>query len=253
MRMKEYLKGETVAAENCSMRGLCPVGTLCMAEDEMSGPPLFPTAIDINQGDMLWTDLRTEQRVFIVKTGVLSLVAHVSKDWETPFALYGSGAAIGLAELYVPRTTADTYHLKALVPGKVCSFLAKPLRRHLEDLPKPAPEKILSKAFVNMSAAALNQCAIMSKPSLRDRVALLLAILQNLAALSGAHIDVLHITHGEIAQHVMSDRGSVTRLLNKMEQEGDVELGYRSIKVNRSMRPGADEAADICSMPYPLG
>ena len=252
MRMKEYLKGETIAAENCAMRNTCPIGALCMSEDETNGLQLFPTAIEIEQGDMLWTDLRTEQRVFIVKAGVLSLFAHVSKDWETPFALYGSGAAIGLAELYVPRTTADTYHLKALVPGKACSFLAKPLRRRLEGLASPIPEKILSKSFVNMSAAALNQCAITSKSSLRDRIALLLAILQDLAGKSGTHIDVLHITHDEIAQHVISDRGSVTRMLKRMEQDGDVELGYRSIKINESMHPGAEEAADICSMPYPL-
>ncbi len=252
MRMREYLKGEAVAAENCAMRELCPIGSLCMMEDEAGCSHLFPTAIVIGQGDMLWTDLRTEQRVFIVKTGVLSLMAHVSEDWETPFALYGSGAAIGLAELYVPRTTADTYHLKALVPGTACSFLAKPLRRHLEELPKSVPEKILSKAFVNMSAAALNQCAIISKPLLRDRIALLLAVLQNLAARGGVYSDTLRITHSEIAQHVMSDRGSVTRQLKKMELDGAVELGYRSIRINNSMRPGAKEAADICSMPYPL-
>lgn len=252
MRMNDFLKGEAIAAQSCTMRNTCPVGALCMAESEEGCVPLFPTVIDINQGDMLWTDLRSEQRVFIVRTGVLSLVAHVCEDWETPFALYGCGAAIGLAELYVPRTTADTYHLKTLVPGKVCSFLAKPLRRHMESLPKALPYEILSRSFVSMSAAALNQSAIVSKPLLRDRIALLLAVVQNLATHGGLHTDVLHITHDEIAQLVMSDRGSVTRLLKRMEQEGAVELGYRSIKVNESMKPGIEEAAEICSMPYPL-
>lgn len=250
MRMKDFLKGEAVAVENCAMRDLCPVGTLCMVADDEGCSPLFPTVLEIEQGDMLWTDLRSEQRVFIVKSGVLSLMAHVCQDWETPFALYGSGAAIGLAELYVPRSTADTYHLEALVPGKVCSFLAKPLRRYLEDLPNPMPQKILSKAFVNMSAAALNQSAIVSKPLLHDRVTLLLAILLNLSARGSLQSNIVHITHGKIAQLVMSDRGSVTRLLNKMEQEGVVELGYRYVKVHDSMQPGASEAAEVCSMPY---
>lgn len=251
MRMKDFLKGEAIAAENCAMRDFCPIGSLCMVEHEKESAPLFPTTIDVDQDDMLWTDLRSEQRVFIVRSGVLSLMAHVCEDWETPFALYGSGAAIGLAELYVPRTTSDTYHLKALVPGKVCSFLAKPLRRHIEALPTPLPYEILSKAFVNMSAAALNQSAIISKPLLHDRIALLLAVLRYLAELDGTHVEVLHITHDEIARHVMSDRGSVTRLLNKMEQDGIVELGYRSVRIHDSMEPGAKEAAEICSMPYP--
>lgn len=247
--MSEFLKGEAIAAEHCPMRQCCPVGALCMARDDEGQPLLFPTVIETAPGDMLWTDLRSEQRVFVVKSGVLSLIAHVSEEWETPFALYGPGSAIGLAELYVPRCMADTYHLKALVPGKVCSFLAKPLRRHIESLPDPLPYEILSKSFVNMSAAALNQSAIVSKPLLHDRVALLLAVLQHLAALGGASTDVLHLTHDEIAQHVLSERGSVTRLLRKMEEEGSVELGYRTIKIHPCMQPGAKEAAEVCAIP----
>lgn len=252
MKMREYLKGEAVAVENCAMRARCPIGSVCMAGKEKEDHPLFPSIVEVGQGDLLWTDLRSEQRVFILRSGVFSCVAHVGSTCEIPFALYGSGAAIGLAELYIPRTAADTYHLRTLVPGTVCAVLAKPLRRHLEELPDPLPQQILSRSLVNMSTAALVQSMVVSKPLLRDRAAFLLAVLRELSASGGAPAGTLHVTHGEIAQIVASDRASVTRLLNKLEQEGVVELGYRSITLKDVGGPLADEAAEVCSMFYSL-
>lgn len=250
MKMSEYLKGEVVAVENCPMRGRCPIGPVCMAGKGEADYPLFPSIVQVGQGDLMWTDLRSEQRVFILRSGVYSCVAHVGSSFETPFALYGSGAAIGLAELYIPRAAADTYHLRALVPGTVCAVLAKPLRRHLEELPAPLPQQILSRSLVNMSTAALVQSMVVSKPLLRDRVGLLLAVLRDLSARGGSACEALHVTHGEIAQLVASDRASVTRLLNKLEQEGTVELGYRSVTPKGAGGAFDEEAAEVCSMFY---
>ena len=252
MKMREYLKGEAVAVESCPMRGRCPIGSVCMAGGGQDDHPLFPTIVEVGQGDLIWTDLRSEQRVFVLRSGVYSCVAHVGSTYELPFALYGSGAAIGLAELYIPRTAADTYHLKTLVSGTVCSVLVKPLRRHLEELPGPLPQQILSRALVNMSTAALMQSMAVSKPLLRERVEFLLAVLRELSARGGSPIETLNVTHSEIAQIVASDRASVTRLLNKLEHEGVVELGYRSITVKDVEERFVAEAAEVCSMFYSL-
>lgn len=252
MRMHEFLKGEAVAVENCPMRSRCPIGSVCMAGKGQGDHPLFPTIVEVAQGDLLWTDLRSEQRVFILRSGVYSCVAHVGSAFEIPFALYGSGAAIGLAELYIPRTTADTYHLRTLVSGTVCAVLAKPLRRHLEELPDPLPQQILSRSLVDMSTAALVQSMVVSKPLLHDRTTLLIAVLHELAARGGSSVEALHITHDEIARIVASDRASVTRLLNKLEQQGVVELGYRSITLKDKDAAFAEEAAEVCSMFFPL-
>lgn len=53
-------------------------------------------------------------------------MAHIDPDGEAPFTLYGAGIAVGVADLYVPRVSTNTYHLHALVPGRICS---RPQRR----------------------------------------------------------------------------------------------------------------------------
>ena len=45
--------------------------------------------MDCDRGQLLWTDPHNEQRVFIVRSGLLSCVANLENDNEVPFALLG--------------------------------------------------------------------------------------------------------------------------------------------------------------------
>lgn len=239
MQVRDYLKGVDTAVKYCQAREACPLGLLCATSDETQGSPLFPTFVDLAQGELLWTDARFEQRVFCIQSGLLSCVTNLEQKRKVPFALYGSGYSVGMPELYIPRAISDTYHLRALTVARVCSFSAKTLRRHLELLPPPGSQRILSCALTNLSAAAYAQLKIASKPLLYDRVVALLLRLRELGVREGRGLEPFSLTHDDVATLVGSDRVSTTRALHKLEEDGLIELGYKSLTPTEALESRA--------------
>lgn len=230
MRVDEYLRSEAAEIDHCPARAVCPLGGLCGSDSQGENQPLFPLVIDVEKDGMLWTDLRFEQRVFVARKGVFASMVYADEKGEFPFALYGRGIAIGMAELYAPRGVADMYHLRAIVPGSICSVPAKSLRRRIEGLDNPLSQTMLVNCLTNQSAAAFVQSRIMSKSVLWDRVATMLLCLHGLVSRERcADDDGLGITHGDVAFLVGSDRVSVTRVLHRMRDEGLIDMGYKRI------------------------
>lgn len=250
MRLDEYLKSEATKVEYCTARHRCPIGKICGVTSHDGRTPLFPTIIEVEKGDMLWTDLRFEPRVFVVRKGIFTCIAHGDCEIELPFSLLGKGIAIGMAELYIPREASSTYYLKALLPGEVCSLPAKPLQRAVEAQPYPYSQVVLSATLTNQVSCSLTQAKIVSRPALRDRIILLLLCLKRLAAQSGGEGDSFAITHEDVASLVASDRVSTTRVLHKIRDEGLIELGYKSIKLLPAIDKVHDLAQDAESVFY---
>lgn len=243
MKVGEGLGGDASLVRHCSARPVCPLGSICGAERPDGGAPLYPTLLTLDQGELLWTDQRFEQRAFCLRQGIFSCVANLEQEHETPFALYGRGYCIGFGELYIPRKIASTYYLRALTPGMACSFHAKALRHHLEALPPERLQLITCSVLTNLSAASYTQLKMVSRTPLADRIAMLFIRLRDIAASEGRPLDEVNLTHGEIATLTASDRVSSTRVLHKMEEEGLIELGYRSIRLN----PALEEHSDLVS------
>lgn len=232
MRLKDFQRSEESAVAYCPVRHLCPVGAVCGIEGREPGPSkIMPAVVAFDKGDLLWTDHRYEHHVFVVRSGVLSSMAHVEPDGEVPFTLFGAGIGIGIADLYVPYDDANNYHLHALVPGRICSLPSKPLKRCLEGLEANGVQKILAASLYNQASGSLMQSVIASRPLLCERIAMLLTGLKVIAERAGTEMGCARITHDEIASLVLSDRASVTRVLHQMEEKGLVRLGYRSIEI----------------------
>lgn len=230
MRIEDYLKAESSALTCCPARRLCPLCELCCATKD-SRAALFPTMIDVAQGELLWTDLRFERRVFCIRSGVFAALSDLEHDHEVPFSLYGCGQGVGFGELYLERDISNSYYLRALSAGQVCSVPAKAVRRCLEDLPAPIANTLLSGVLTNVSAAAFTQARITARPLVGERVVMLLLAVSDLYAREGRVLEELQLTHGELATLVASDRVSITRALHRLEEDGLVELGYRSIRI----------------------
>lgn len=244
MRLKDFQRAEESIVAHCPVRDLCPVGAVCGRGD--SEGKIMPAVMEYDKGDLLWTDRRYERHVFVIREGVVSCMAHVEPDGETPFTLYGAGIGVGIADLYAPRTSASTYHLHAIVPGRICSLPSAALRRHLESLGGDHRQRILATSLYNQSTGALIQSMISSRPLLGQRLAMLLTGLLSLAARGGTYLNTLRVTHDELSSLVLSDRASVTRALHHMENEGLVELGYRSVRITDKLREGHHEWSALC-------
>lgn len=231
MRIEDSRKGLETAIVHCPARDLCPMKSLCGVTSSSDHPTLFPTLMDVEQSNLLWVDLRLEQRVFVIRSGIYSCVSNLETSREIPISLLGRGYVIGLSELYIPREIASSYYLRALTPGTVCSFSAKAVRRRLEELPPTLSNSIISCSLINLTSAAYTQVKTLSRSLAGDRIAMLLLRLRELAARENRTLETIDITHGNIASLVSSDRVSITRALHKMEEAGFVELGYRSVKL----------------------
>lgn len=230
MKIEEYLKAESSALARCPARQLCPLAELCSASKDGMRSALFPTVIDVAPGELLWTNLRFEQRVFCIRSGVFAALSDLEHDQEVPFSLYGCGQGVGFGELYLDQDVSDSYYLRALCAGQVCSMPAKAVRRCLGGLPPTYVNTLLSSVLTNVSAAAFTQARITARPLVGERVVMLLLSMADLYAREGRKLEELHLTHGELAALVASDRVSITRALHKLEADGLVELGYRSIR-----------------------
>lgn len=189
----------------------------------------------LDAGELLWADLQFEQRVFVIQSGIFSCISNLEQGREIPLALFGRGHSAGLAELYIPREIASTYYLHALTEARACSLPAKALRHHLEQRPSAEVANLLSRALINVSTASYSHIKMLTRPLISDRIVMLLARLRELSAQEGRTLDQVKLTHSDIATLITSDRGSVARALHKMEKEGLVELGYRSLHLNEAL------------------
>lgn len=245
MKLADELKGRNSAIAHCPVRSICPIGALCGVETREGQPALFPTITEVNQGQLVWTDVRHEQRAMVIRSGVFSCLSNPEQREELVFSLFSCGDSFGFAELYLPGKMADMYYARALTSGQICSFASKPLRRHLEELPTPQREKILSCLLVNSTSAMFAQVEMLAKTRITDRISILLARLNELVAREGRSMDELHLSHADIAGLIAADRVSVTRALRKMEEDDQVLLGYRSVAPKGAL-PIDDPKFDYC-------
>ena len=235
MNVEEYRKGEATLVAHCPARAYCPLGHVCATVAPGGSAPLFPVISEVRQGELVWLDLRYEQRALVIRSGQFECFSHFGGDREVPFALFGSGYGMGLSELYLSREIASSYYLRALGTGRVCSFSAKALRHRLEALPAGMLGRVMSVTLTNISSAAYTQQRITARNPLSDRIALVLLRLHDLTRREGYVPGAFSLTHGEIAELAVADRVATTRALHRMEEEGLVELGYRSVRPTEAL------------------
>lgn len=245
MKLASELKGRDSAIAHCPARSTCPMGALCGIETRKGQPALFPTIDEVEEGQLVWIDVRHEKRAVIIRSGAFSFLSSPEQRDDLAASLFGRGDSLGFAELYLPGKLADTYYIRALTSGQVCSFASKPLRRHLEELPTPQREKILSCLLVNTTSAMYAQVEMLSKSRVVDRITILLTRINELLAREGRSMDELHLTHADIAGLIAADRVSVTRALCKMKEDNRVLSSRRSI-VLTDMPSIEDSQYDYC-------
>lgn len=249
MRLNEFQKAEAADILHCPNRALCPVGMVCGRE---SGPGkvLFPAIVPFEAKNLLWTDLHYDQHVFVVRDGVLTSMAHLHNEDEVPFALFGAGIGIGIADLYIPREDVNIYHMRGLIPGHICSLPSKALRRNLEDFPSDVPLKMMATSLYNQAGASLIQSILSSRPLLADRVAMLIIALVVIAQRGKRKETQINLTHGEIAELVHADRAAVTRVLCQLETDGFLKRGYRTIIAQPPLFRNYEEWVGTCQRFY---
>ena len=62
MNVEEYRKGEATLVAHCPARAYCPLGRVCATVAPGGSAPLFPVVSEVRQGELVWLDLRYEQR-----------------------------------------------------------------------------------------------------------------------------------------------------------------------------------------------
>lgn len=214
------------------MRPACPIGDLCRAaSDDDEGESLLPAVVEVGKDEYIWTNMKYDDRVLVVRNGVFAYLAH-AESGEPPLALFGRGVAVGLAELYAPIAERNEYYLRSIIPGTVCSVPMEALRKKIEAIPLDCAQRMVCRALLGQSAAAFMQTRVVSQRTTRDRILALFLYLRYLTGKSDSDAASFELTHDEIAILISSDRASVTRALHKMKIDGVLSLGYGTVTVN---------------------
>ena len=232
MNAQESIQGEIQEIEQCPTREICPLGSLCGVSRKGYGKPLFPVVRKVKKGELIWTTLRFENQVVVVRKGVYVSIGTGEQEEAVPFALLGKGNAAGLAEAYTPAEVSEYYHIRTLIEGEICTLPAKVVRRKLEELPQSVSHQIICCSFISQSISSFTQTKIVSKKSLYERILALLLYLQDMTGRQEIEHTTLEVTHEEISMLVASDRASVTRVLHKMSDDGILSIGYKSITLH---------------------
>lgn len=232
MNKKESIQGEIQEIEQCSTRDICPFGSLCGVSRNETGKPLFPRVSQIKKGELIWTTQRFERQVVVVRKGVFVSVGTGEQEEAVPFALLGKGNTVGLAESYTPSEVSDYYHIRNLIEGEICTLAVKAVRKKLEELPRITAHQIICCSFVSQTVSSFTQTKILSKKTLYERILALLLYLQDMTGRQEIEYSKLQLTHEEVASLIASDRASVTRVLHKMEADGILSIGYKSITLH---------------------
>lgn len=243
-KMQKYIERESAELKRCPSRAKCPIGMLC-CEASTHKNPLIPVVKKLEQEDLLWTNLHLESRVFVLKSGLYVCLATEGESRTIPFGLYGSGIAIGLMDIYLSESMSDTYYLKTLVAGEVCSVPAKVLKHHIESLPVSYFLSLVNANATNQTIASLMQTRIATHRLLQDRVLLLFFLIRHLLHQEDESFLSLPLTHSDISLLVSADRASITRTLKSLKESGSIELGRRHIEVrfDKIMREDLEEEA----------
>lgn len=232
MDTKESVQKEFEELEQCPTRELCPFGFMCGVSRNGEGRPLLPRISRVKKGDLLWTNLRFESQVYVIRKGVFVSVGIDETEETIPYSILGKGNCVGLCEMYTPPEISEYYHIRSLVDGEICSTPAKIIKHKLQQLPQDYAQQLLCCVFVSQAASTFTQSKILSRRSLFDRILSLLLYLQDMTARRGVLQGTVEITHEEIATLVASDRVSTTRVLHKMAGEGLITIGYKSITLH---------------------
>lgn len=222
-------------AGGCPAEKLCPFRTFCELYSSEESNPLHPSTYEVEKSEVFITNPSLKNRVYVFQTGAYMSMGELNSGEEVPFAVYGQGIAVGLTELYTPKTLSDTYHMRSLLPGTICSVPTSTLKEKLEALPQAFSHKILSAAFTNQSTAAFTLSAIRAQSFIYDRVRGVLLYLRDLSHSKGVEVTSFGITHEEIALLVSANRMAVTRVLKRMQEDGLIEYSYKSVALTEKM------------------
>lgn len=253
---------EIQKGSSCPVQDTCPLQVICSGcsgsnyeettystSNSATKPlkELLPRSIsEVEKGNLLWTNLHFEQCVHIIQSGVFISFGYNEQGQEVPFALFGAGVMVGIAELYLPTVISDTYHVRSLLPGTVCTVPLKAIRQRLLHVSGNYEQRLLISALTNQASSAFTQAKIVSRNTIYERVFALLLYLQDLIARGETGRTTLKLTHEEVATLVHSDRVSVTRALHRMRDDGLIELGYKSITL---CKDALDDCSEVHIMP----
>lgn len=203
----------------------------------------MPALEHVSKDDLIWADLRSEQRVIAIKSGLFAVLT-TDGAAEEVFSVYGAGYCCGLCELYIDDFHS-TYYLKALTVGTVCSFPASAFRHRLDSLPSRESNRIISYALTNWSSASFGLLKLYSHPRKDKRLALLLGYLRAQSGRICSPLSTIKLSHDELSALIRSDRASVTRALHKLEDEGIVSCGYKCVTLADDFDERIKDYADL--------
>lgn len=227
MRIDEYVNHLSNRAKHCPLRARCPLAFLCASRE--SGRWTLPSIEAVERDDMMWTDLSSRPKVYVVRSGLLLSTVYANDNSEIPYGLFGPGFLTGIMEPYSPLIASNFYYFRSIVPGEVCSFDSAEVTRWLNPRSVVEVESLTTAIMLNQTTANYGQMLTLAHRSAHEKVASVLVRVANRLSQDPSFDGSVPVSHADIALIASVERATASRELKKLSEEGLIELGYRLI------------------------
>lgn len=218
----------TAIGENypgCPIYQECPLSIACDALNTSGYSPIYKIHLDKNT--ILFRNEIDYGCIYVVVSGIAAVYTHLDAGEMMVFGLVGKGFTLGETEYFTKEKSV--YSIKTLTPCVFCRLPVEDLDSIIDARP------FLMKRFIQASNKCMQmfsrQIWVMNAQLVYDRLKRLLCVLAKLQAKQGENFVRINISHEELALLINTTRVSVTRMLNIMEQEGNVRLKYNEIEI----------------------
>lgn len=226
--------------ETCPAASICSFKTICAVCADAATDPIQPQMHQVEKGDILVVNPDTDVVAYVFQSGFYGIYGEAEPGIEVPFAIYGKGVVAGVVELYAPRRVSNTYDVRVLIPGTVCSLPAGELRKKLKILPYEYAQRIICCALMNQFSSVFALMRIRGRTYIYDQILSLFSYFKDLSSNGQDEPLTFEITQEEIAGIINANRMAVSRVLKKLQEDGLIEYSYKSITLLHEDLPGVN-------------
>lgn len=192
--------------------------------------------VRLQEGQYLYGQGEIDQRFYVLVSGKVYVSNLSDNGHESTFNIMGPGSVIGEAAAItgLPRYSAA----RMLEDSELLQFRADRLDEYIRQSPRFASALIYALSLKQRHAVARLHQAVFESPDQR-----ILRLLEQMAETHADRLDAdnpqlrVHLTHEQIGSLTNLSRVTVTRTLQKLKQDGRVDLVGRAIVLSCKSGP----------------
>ena len=209
----------------CPLESNCYFSFACLSNNGERNKGI-QDRLSLDKGEIFMMNSEREESTYTIISGIASLMTYLPSGESMTVFLLEKSQTFGEFEVFFQKK--PFYAVQALSNVNICKLNKHHIIQFVEENPTFL-FKVISAVENNIQAIG-RHIWVMNAQRVQERIMRLLSIFNTLNVSEWGK-NMVNLSHEDLALLINTDRVSVTRVLNKLENEGFVKLGYNQIKV----------------------